>query len=57
LTYGLSHNQIIQIGYIKQFGYKINDETGRDFLVVGLYFEAFGKKALQPIQTDVLKDN
>jgi hypothetical protein len=57
LTYGLSHNQIIQIGYIKQFSYKINDETGRDFLVVGLYFEAFGKKALQPIQTDVLKDN
>jgi hypothetical protein len=47
----------IQLGYLKQFDYKINDETGRDFLVVGLYFELFGKKALQPIQNDVLKDN
>ena len=47
----------IQLGYLKQFDYKINDETGRDFLVVGLYFEIFGKKALQPTQNDVLKDN
>jgi len=28
----------IQIGYLHQFDYKINDETGRDFLQVGLYF-------------------
>ena len=47
----------IQVGYLKQFDYKINDETGRDFLVVGLYFEVFGKKEMQPTQTDVLKDN
>jgi hypothetical protein len=47
----------LQLGYLKQFDYKINDETGRDFLVVGLYFEAFGKKTLLPAQTDVLNDN
>ena len=46
----------LQLGYIKQFDYKINDETGRDFLVVGLYFELFGKTALQPEQPDVLKE-
>ncbi len=26
------------IGYLHQFDYKINDETGRDFLQVGVYF-------------------
>lgn len=29
----------IQLGYLHQFDYKINDETGRDFLVVGFYYE------------------
>jgi hypothetical protein len=53
----VSSASTIQVGYIKQFDYKINDETGRDFLVLGLYFEVFGTKALQPIQTDALKDN
>lgn len=28
-----------QLGYLHQFDYKINDETGRDFLVVGLYID------------------
>ncbi len=29
----------IQIGYLHQFDYKINDETGRDFLQIGYYIE------------------
>jgi hypothetical protein len=29
----------IQAGYLHQFDYKINDETGRDFLQIGFYFE------------------
>jgi long-subunit fatty acid transport protein len=29
----------IQMGYLHQFDYKINDETGRDFLQLGLYIE------------------
>jgi len=33
----------IQLGYLHQFDYKINDETGRDFLQVGLFIE-FAKK-------------
>ena len=28
-----------QIGYLHQFDYKINDETGRDFLQLGMYVE------------------
>lgn len=31
----------LQIGYLHQFDYKINDETGRDFLVLGLFFDIF----------------
>lgn len=30
-----------QLGYLHQFDYQINDETGRDFLVMGFYFELF----------------
>ena len=33
----------IQIGYLHQFDYKINDETGRDFIVIGLYYDVFRK--------------
>ncbi len=29
----------IQIGYLHQFDYKINDETGRDFLQIGYFIE------------------
>ena len=53
----VSRASTIQVGYLKQFDYKINDETGRDFIVVGLYFELFGKTALQMEQPDVLKEN
>jgi hypothetical protein len=31
----------LQIGYLHQFDYKINDETGRDFFVIGFYFDIF----------------
>lgn len=29
----------IQLGYVHQFDYKINDEIGRDFLQIGFYFD------------------
>jgi hypothetical protein len=28
-----------QLGYMRQFDYKINDETGREFFLVGAYFD------------------
>lgn len=38
-NYKTSNQITLQIGYLKQFDYKINDETGHDFLILGLYFE------------------
>lgn len=47
----------LQIGYLHQFDYKINDETGRDFLQVGYFIEIFRKQSTNnTINTD-LKDN
>jgi hypothetical protein len=47
----------LQVGYIHQFDYKINDETGRDFFVVGLYFELFRKLTSKSETDNELKDN
>jgi hypothetical protein len=44
VNYKTSRNATLQVGYLHQFDYKINDETGRDFLVVGFYYELFRKK-------------
>lgn len=44
MQYRLSENCSFQLGYLRQFDYKINDETGRNFLVAGMYFE-FSRKA------------
>ena len=46
LNYKTSKAASIQIGYISQFDYKINDETGRDFLQIG-YFLEFNKTKKQ----------
>ena len=35
----------LQIGYLHQFDYKINDETGRDFLQLGFFIELFRKQS------------
>lgn len=37
LQYRPSSTYAMMLGYLHQFDYKINDETGRDFLQVGLY--------------------
>jgi len=46
LGYKLIKALTIQVGYLHQFDYKINDETGRDFLQLGIYVELLspGKK-------------
>ena len=43
-NYKPSSSTTFQVGYLHQFDYKINDETGRDFLQLGVYFELFDKK-------------
>lgn len=38
-NYKLTKSSTIQLGYLHQFDYKINDETGRDFLQIGYYID------------------
>jgi hypothetical protein len=40
-NYKSSKATTLQIGYLHQFDYKINDETGRDFFQVGYFIELF----------------
>ena len=57
LNYKLSPQFSFQLGYLHQFDFKINDETGRDFLVVGVFIE-LKHKPKQKITGDYeLKDN
>lgn len=44
LSYKTSKSVTFQLGYLHQFDYKINDETGRDFLQVGYFLEIFKNK-------------
>jgi hypothetical protein len=53
--YKASEHVSLQLGYIHQFDYKINDETGRDFLVLGLFLDVFRK--VQSDNNFEIKDN
>jgi hypothetical protein len=43
MNYKITPVSHFQLGYLHQFDYKINDETGRDFLVAGFYLDIFPK--------------
>ena len=47
----------LQLGYLHQFDYRINDETGRDFLVIGFYYEFSRKSATAAEAVNELRDN
>ena len=40
-NYKPSKATTLQMGYVHQFDYKINDETGRDFFLLGYFVELF----------------
>ena len=40
-----------------QFDYKINDETGKDFIVLGFYHEIFRKSSTEQEIEIEIKDN
>ncbi|MCS7018516.1 MAG: DUF2490 domain-containing protein [Cytophagales bacterium] len=44
LTKRFSPEVSVQIGYLHQFDYRINDETGTDFLQIGIFIEMFDPK-------------
>ena len=50
--YKITKQTSFQVGYLHQFDYKINDETGRDFLQIGFYFELMNK-----IKNEVVKQS
>ena len=56
-NYKITKNSTVQIGYLHQFDYRINDETGNDFLVVGFYHELFRRWDKEPAQNNELIDN
>ncbi len=57
LNYKPSKATTLQVGYLHQFDYKINDETGRDFLQIGFFIELFrNTKTNTSVDTDI-KDN
>jgi hypothetical protein len=68
INYKINKIVALQVGYLHQFDYKINDETGRDFLVVGCFIEIsdFKKKGREKpvaptnvpeVNTPMLPDN
>jgi len=56
-NYKPSKSTTLQIGYLHQFDYKINDETGSDFLQIGIFIEFFSKKSLKSSYNIELNDN
>jgi hypothetical protein len=50
-----SKSTAVQIGYLHQFDYKINDETGRDFLQIGYFVEVFRKQISRKNNDTILK--
>ncbi len=57
LNYKPTKAIILQIGYIHQFDYKINDETGRDFFQLGFLIELNRKRSVYNSNDLNIKDN
>lgn len=57
LSYKATNATTLQIGYLHQFDYRINDEIGRDFFVLGYFIEIFKKGAKRSISESVFKEN
>ena len=57
LNYKPSKATTLQLGYLHQFDYKINDETGRDFLQFGYFIELFRNEGSNTSIDTEVKDN
>ena len=57
MNYKPSKTGTIQIGYLHQFDYKIIDETGRDFFVIGFYYDIYRKTTSKQENDNEIKDN
>lgn len=57
LVYKPAKSISLQAGYMVQFDYRINDESGRGFVMTGLYIELFSKQSQMPVSEIDTKDN
>jgi long-subunit fatty acid transport protein len=57
LNYKPSKATTLQVGYLHQFDYKINDETGRDFFQIGYFLELFRNSTSVSTSDMDIKDN
>jgi hypothetical protein len=57
LNYKPTKATTIQVGYLHQFDYKINDEIGRDFLQLGFFIELFHDQSSNSVIDIDIKDN
>ena len=56
-NYKPSKATTIQVGYLHQFDYKINDETGRDFFQIGYFIELSRKTSQNTAIDNDIKEN
>lgn len=54
--YEVSKNLALQMGYIHQFDYKINDESGRDFLNIAFLYNFNLKNDSETLNTPLIND-
>jgi long-subunit fatty acid transport protein len=57
LNYKPTKTTTLQVGYLHQFDYKINDETGRDFLQIGYFIDLFRRQSASNKFSSEIKDN
>ncbi len=57
LNYKVALSVAFQLGYLYQFDYRIKDETGRNFMVLGIYADLFGKSPLSKNEHAEIKDS
>lgn len=57
LNYKPTKATTLQVGYLHQFDYKINDEIGRDFLQLGFFIELFHDQSSNSVIDIDIKDN
>ena len=57
LNYKLTKTVLFQIGFMHQFDYKINDETGRDVFLIGFYYEIIKKNDTKENDKLEINDN
>ncbi len=56
-NYKPARHTTLQIGYLHQFDYRINDEIGRDFWVLGYYIELFKKADARKVTDPSIRED